>query len=266
MSEQDNLRGYTVLSDDSYSGSYGYLDPTYYKTDNRGMHSHNSWEVILIIEGSGFANVEGSRYAFSPGSILNIPPGTKHLLLPDRLQLELCIGLSVNLSPSKTFAIYRDDERGSFRALAEAYDAFFQKRLCGYELMLPALLRTMQAFLCTRQPARINPDVFELANALEANYTDPSFRAADAVNQIPLSDDYVRRQFRAIFHMSPITYLTQLRITEAKNLLVGTDLSITELCQRSGFSDSKYFARVFRQLTDSTPMEYRNQFKLNTPE
>jgi len=266
MSDIENKCSFTVLSDTSYSGSYGYLDPTYYKTNNRGMHSHSSWEVILIIEGSGFANIEGTRHAFSPGSILNIPPETNHLLLPDRLQLELCMGLSVNLSPSKTFAIYHDDERGSFRSLAESYDAFFQHQLCGYELMLPALLRAMQAFLCSRQPARLNPDVFELANLLESNYTDPSFRAADAVNQIPLSDDYVRRQFRAVFHMSPITYLTQLRITEAKNLLVGTDLSITELCLRSGFSDSKYFARVFRQLTDSTPMEYRNQFKLSSTE
>ena len=101
MSDIENKCSFTVLSDTSYSGSYGYLDPTYYKTNNRGMHSHSSWEVILIIEGSGFANIEGTRHAFSPGSILNIPPETNHLLLPDRLQLELCMGLSVNLSPSK---------------------------------------------------------------------------------------------------------------------------------------------------------------------
>jgi AraC family L-rhamnose operon regulatory protein RhaS len=52
-------------------------------------------------------------------------------------------------------------------------------------------------------------------------------------------------------------YLTQLRMTMAATLLRDTDLSINEICERTGFSDISYFSKSFKKIVQLTPTEYR---------
>ena len=48
-----------------------------------------------------------------------------------------------------------------------------------------------------------------------------------------------------------------LRVEHAKNLLRSTDLKINDVIFESGFSDQKTFNRVFKELVNMTPKEYR---------
>jgi AraC-like DNA-binding protein len=57
-------------------------------------------------------------------------------------------------------------------------------------------------------------------------------------------------------------YVTQLRMTMAASLLRDTQLSINEICERTGYSDFGYFSRSFKKETQYTPSEYRS---INTP-
>ncbi|MDI4648322.1 response regulator transcription factor [Cohnella hashimotonis] len=52
--------------------------------------------------------------------------------------------------------------------------------------------------------------------------------------------------------------LRKLRLTAAKELLVGTDLPIRDIAGRVGFEDDKYFSRLFRDRTGLLPSEYRS--------
>ena len=90
---------------------------------------------------------------------------------------------------------------------------------------------------------------------------DPDFKASDAISEIPLTDDYIRKQFRRQFGSSPVTYLNNLRIQHACRYLLATDYSISELAYRCGFYDPRYFNRLFRNLIGVTPKEYRQQAK-----
>ena len=54
-------------------------------------------------------------------------------------------------------------------------------------------------------------------------------------------------------------YLTRVRITEAKRLLLQTDLKIYEISQRVGFSDVRYFSQTFAKATGVLPKEYRSK-------
>ncbi len=53
-------------------------------------------------------------------------------------------------------------------------------------------------------------------------------------------------------------YVTQLRMTMASSLLRDTELSVNEICERTGFSDISYFSRSFKKETQYTPSEYRS--------
>lgn len=53
-------------------------------------------------------------------------------------------------------------------------------------------------------------------------------------------------------------YLLQLRMNFATKLLRDTSLSLSEICDRIGFSDISYFSKAFKKTLNQTPSEYRN--------
>jgi len=54
-------------------------------------------------------------------------------------------------------------------------------------------------------------------------------------------------------------WLNSLRIEKAKELLSDWELKLYEVADRVGFSDYKYFVRVFRRYTGCRPSEYRSR-------
>ena len=55
-----------------------------------------------------------------------------------------------------------------------------------------------------------------------------------------------------------LAYLANIRMEQAKKLLSDMHFQISEVSTRSGYSDAKYFAKLFKKKTGSTPSEYRN--------
>lgn len=53
------------------------------------------------------------------------------------------------------------------------------------------------------------------------------------------------------------SYVIQLRMTMAATLLRDTSLSISEICERTGFNDISYFSKSFKKILRRTPSEYR---------
>lgn len=75
-----------------------------------------------------------------------------------------------------------------------------------------------------------------------------------------LSIDYslFRKMFKVYTGISPGQYHLSLRIRQAKDLLINTDLSIKEISYRLGFESIFYFSRVFKSKTGVNPTEYKN--------
>lgn len=65
------------------------------------------------------------------------------------------------------------------------------------------------------------------------------------------------RSFRTYMGMTPMQYITSLRITRAKELLRSTDYSIQEISGMVGYENPLYFSRIFRKQTGYAPSEYR---------
>lgn len=55
-------------------------------------------------------------------------------------------------------------------------------------------------------------------------------------------------------------YLIEVRIQKAKELLIEKNLSIPEIAERVGYSDMKYFNKIFKKETDLTPSEFRKMY------
>lgn len=65
------------------------------------------------------------------------------------------------------------------------------------------------------------------------------------------------RRFRQASGRTPLQYLQEIRIDQARELLKKTNLSIAEIAYAVGYQDVSYFTGLFRRMTTVTPGEYR---------
>lgn len=65
--------------------------------------------------------------------------------------------------------------------------------------------------------------------------------------------------FKEITNMTPLTYLNDIRLRNACEMLMGTSHSIGEVARSCGFEDQLYFSRVFKKKYNISPGEYRRQ-------
>lgn len=70
------------------------------------------------------------------------------------------------------------------------------------------------------------------------------------------SPNYTISVFREVLGCSPIKYVHQLRIMEACNLLLTSDMTIVNISSYLGYYDTSYFFRMFKKHTGVSPSEF----------
>lgn len=83
---------------------------------------------------------------------------------------------------------------------------------------------------------------------------------SDIADHFYLNADYLNRIFKHETGDTLTGYMNAMRIEYAKLLLLGTNRSIQTIAGLAHFNDSKYFARVFKQLVDLSPRAYRQAY------
>lgn len=75
---------------------------------------------------------------------------------------------------------------------------------------------------------------------------------------IHLSSHYFASLFKQSMGVSPHKYITQCRLSAAKQLLRSEEIPIVFICQAVGFKNQSHFTRIFRQQFKITPKAYRD--------
>ena len=104
-----------------------------------------------------------------------------------------------------------------------------------------------------------HPAVEVAINQIVTNFSDPYYDLNQTMPHIHMNPDYFRKLFKKEMGVSPLKYLTQIRISHAKRLLrlkQRSGMSIQEIAWLSGFQDSLYFSRVFKKVTGVAPQEW----------
>ncbi|HHU77433.1 MAG TPA: helix-turn-helix transcriptional regulator [Clostridiales bacterium] len=101
------------------------------------------------------------------------------------------------------------------------------------------------------------PEIEDTIRYLQANYREP-FSVEAWAEQHHISVCWFIRKFRERTGMTPLQYLTRLRIQKAKELLQYLD-QIGTVAELVGYSDPLYFSRIFKSRTGVSPTEYRKQ-------
>ena len=81
---------------------------------------------------------------------------------------------------------------------------------------------------------------------------------SDAAKLVNMSDSAFSHFFKRQTNISFITYVNNLRVAKACDLLANTALSASEICYECGFNNKSNFIRIFTKRKNMTPIEYRN--------
>lgn len=98
----------------------------------------------------------------------------------------------------------------------------------------------------------------EAVKKIQKNYNTQDFSVSQLVKESGMSEVHFRRLFKKIYKVSPQEYITNFKISRAKELLRYSELTVREVSDFLNFSDPCYFSRIFKKKTDYTPTEYRS--------
>ena len=96
-----------------------------------------------------------------------------------------------------------------------------------------------------------------LSTMVYANLGDRNLNADFLADKVCMSRTQLTRKLRSISGLTPTTFIMQLRMDKAKRLLGSTEKPIGDIAFICGFDDTSYFTRVFKQVFNMTPTQYR---------
>ena len=85
----------------------------------------------------------------------------------------------------------------------------------------------------------------------------------EAAEEMGYSDAYFSKLFKQYFNQNFTAYLTEYRIKKAKELLSNTNHSIKDISRMVEYTDSNYFAKIFKRLVGEIPSKYRENLTEN---
>jgi AraC-like DNA-binding protein len=106
-------------------------------------------------------------------------------------------------------------------------------------------------------------DAHEIIQRTESYINDhltSPIKVSDLATQSGLSSAHFRRKFKAISGLSPLEYLNHIKWRAARQRLIETDDSITDIAMDLQFSSSQHFSTSFRKNFSCSPRAYRQAF------
>ena len=98
--------------------------------------------------------------------------------------------------------------------------------------------------------------VLQIQGWLQDNYFH-AVQFAEVADLFDLSVRSLNRRFKAATGTTPLTYLQNLRMSTARELLQTSNLNVSEIAYKVGYQDLGHFSALFKQSFAATPMDYR---------
>jgi len=242
----------------------------------RVMHKHDDrFELMFIRAGSGIYNIDGRGYQVKQGDIILFNAHVLHDENPaasDDLHIFSCgveqlkiDGLPMNVLTSRT--------QPAVMPSGEFYDEFCQmfdriwshvnsERLYSAEIgdnLLGVLLLLCRTLWMENKPEPESKNTLlgqRIKDYIDDHYKD-EMTLGSITSALNMSPFYLAHVFKAYSGYSPKQYQTRRRIGEAQNLLLSTQLGVTEVANAVGYDNVNNFHRIFHNLVGIPPARYK---------
>ncbi|MBK1876062.1 ATP-binding protein [Pelagicoccus mobilis] len=94
---------------------------------------------------------------------------------------------------------------------------------------------------------------------LDENLTNSTFGVDELAERLELSRSSFYRKLKAVANMTPQEFIKNYKMKRAGQLLLDTDLSVIEIVNEVGYSETRYFGKLFKGHFGCSPSEYRTR-------
>ena len=194
-----------------------------------------------------------------PGSITYIPSGVAYTEEALHDGLAYSVHFELNGECESSAFVYKPasgiEYENLFRILCESYRAEYARDYRCLSLLY-AILAQLTLDLSRNERHAVPKRIRRAVDVINHRYTDPELSVTALALDAGVSDVYFRREFRACVGMSPIEYITKVRLENAKALLDTGVYPVSEVATRCGFDSISYFSQRFKKAFEMSPSEY----------
>ncbi len=220
------------------------------------VHQHDCWEFVIYTRGEGVATIGEQPIAFTPGTIICMPPRIPHREHAPRGYTNIHMSIARYAARGAEVPVFNDDANQSFLHVAQLLHREFHLRHARWQLICQDLCALLLRYLERWSDAGSSaPLVDRIKNLLLGGLADGDFSVGDALATLPCSADHARRIFLAATGITPKRYLADLRVHEAKQLLA-SGCTVGEAAAHVGMDDPYYFSRMFRKHAGASPSRW----------
>ena len=254
-------------------------------------HWHNSFELIEVVEGKFYCNVDGSEFPINKGNICIINRGRLHHIYTEDYNASMCRKKTIIFNPDyfiKDQNIYEKYilpllEKDAFahiqfnikkgigldiNTLMKEIEALEDEKPIGYELeeysLIYKVIRYLYlAYQSSKQSIHTTYDANVQIQRNMTSFIHEHFNSKIGLEDIAEAGKVSKSTCIRLFHKytgkSPIDFLNNYRLQMSAEKLVTTSEQITEIAYACGFGQPSYFNRLFLKEYNMTPNQYRKQ-------
>ncbi|MBE5827582.1 MAG: AraC family transcriptional regulator [Butyrivibrio sp.] len=243
--------------------------------------AESHYSLGYIISGDRRFITPYERYEAHPGDITAMPPGLYHRTFSlsesayenylIKVSPEIAVDFKSDVDPDiwdyvfeqKLFSFDEETRRKIESLLFDMLDIYTDAASYS-EVLLKGLFFRLLVLIRDRNinsdripfKGELSKDIMEAMYYIEKNYAEP-IKLRDAAGSIGFSEGHFSRLFTARVGTSFSNYLINIRLRHAKELLLNTDLPISDIALMTGFGSGDYFSACFSRHEKTTPTGFR---------
>ncbi len=230
-------------------------------------HYHPWFEFNYVSTGRSYTSMEKEEFCASAGLSYLIPPGVSHAHRGDGTGDDgLCI----------RFRLQAEENHEIARALSLPHPAPFEASLDSMDLSgglysLQAeyaawLIRMYETLFSKTLPSAYKNTFSEQVTLYLEKYYYERITIDQIAGALNTSRRTLARKFMAESGQTVFEKLSEIRLHEAKKLLISTELPLYVIAEKCGFANEYYFSKVFKEHEKTAPKFYRDAHPLRIRE
>ena len=267
-----------LLNNDLYSEEYlqvnccGITNYTMEKPVTLRPNGRKDYQLLIVLAGEALFEYNGEDIRLQKDEAIILPPHIKnhYYFYPNNNIIWIHFTGSTVESILKGYSLtgytkYSVADAEDFLAYAEKIIAEFQLKRIGYMHSCNAMLLNILTLLKRKIDTHINinmnnflPEITAVLDDMKLHFAENK-DVSDFAKICNLSPSRFAHVFTQRMGVSPYKYLLDLRIKQAKYLLLNTNLSVSNIAKSVGYEDSLYFSRVFKKTAGVSPLTFRKK-------